>query len=360
MIKRKVVLVILLVLIGARFILLPGEQPKPAVIIEEPVAEYEELILSTETLVMEYGETAVLSIISHPSLEAIWGSSDPDVATVDQDGNVVATGPGSALITVRVEREFATCWVTVNFATITFDPAMVVLRPGEQCAVQVFPALEVAWSIVGPYFASVDSQGLVTALSPGKAEIAATAWGVRAELPLIVYEKILSEEVVLKRLKASLPPEPKAEILADEEKLGKWLVSLSKWQEKLQSMGEYCLFPKKTIETVLSLTERYFTEPVWPLSVEEEEIVLPEGSFYPWREYNSFYEVAIVFTYGKIDGIWLAGEDTIVVTAILEGDVESTFEGEYTFFYRYVLLEDGSFRVEPYPDVEWSDSDYTE
>ena len=90
---------------------------------EEPVTppaplELSEVILDREEAVIKRGETLVLSYTVEPEGvscgQAVWISSDPSVATVDQSGKVVAVSTGTAEITVTVDTKSDICLITVD------------------------------------------------------------------------------------------------------------------------------------------------------------------------------------------------------------------------------------------------------
>ena len=83
--------------------------------------------VSPDSLAMEIGETAQLSASVQPSdaydTSVIWSSSDPSVATVDQNGFVTAVAGGSAQITVKTNDGgyTASCDVDVAYAPLIVD-----------------------------------------------------------------------------------------------------------------------------------------------------------------------------------------------------------------------------------------------
>ena len=76
------------------------------------------LTLSERSLSLEGGMTCTISASIAPSnanhQRAYWWSSNPDVATVDSDGEVVALSKGSAVITAMAGLQTATCEVVVT------------------------------------------------------------------------------------------------------------------------------------------------------------------------------------------------------------------------------------------------------
>ena len=71
------------------------------------------------TIMSEGSLTDTLEVTPVPEnttdeLEYTWESSDPDVATVDQNGNITAKSSGRAVITVRAGELSAACTVYVN------------------------------------------------------------------------------------------------------------------------------------------------------------------------------------------------------------------------------------------------------
>ena len=140
--------------------------------------------ISDSRLSLEEGEEATLTASVFPSdatqSTLTWRSDKPEVATVDQDGNVRAVKAGVAVITVSVsETVFETCTVTVvsRVTGISFDVDELEILPGEshQLKVTVLPenasVPDVNWSSDNAKVAKVSDTGLVTGLSAGVATI---------------------------------------------------------------------------------------------------------------------------------------------------------------------------------------------
>ncbi len=114
-----------------------------------------------------------------------WSSSDENVATVDASGTVTAVGVGTATITVTTEDGgfTASSEVTVTLATVTgvsVAPTELSLQKSYtgQLTAEVLPASSinknVTWSSSDEDVATVDQDGLVTAVEVGEATITVT------------------------------------------------------------------------------------------------------------------------------------------------------------------------------------------
>ena len=81
------------------------------------------LFLDVEELVLEEGESSVITAILSEEAELVWDSSDRSVATVE-DGFVVALKEGETIITAIITdgTVYATCKVTVTERVYTYDP----------------------------------------------------------------------------------------------------------------------------------------------------------------------------------------------------------------------------------------------
>ncbi len=112
-----------------------------------------------------------------------WMSSDTSVATVDEHGNVTAQGVGKATITALVSNGQALrCSVTVtsDVGKVTLSKNDLLLREvGDQetltAAVAVEPGknVPITWISSNPGVATVDTNGVVTAVADGEAKITA-------------------------------------------------------------------------------------------------------------------------------------------------------------------------------------------
>ena len=152
------------------------------------VAELDETEMEMQT-----GETVQFTYHSAPyvgneeSLNIIsWESSDPDVATVDENGNVTAVGAGYAQIKLTSSSQgynsyVSYCVVVVTQAadSVELNKTAVNVGVGQQYALQatVSPSdapQEVVWSTSNKKLADVDENGVVTGKKAGIVTVTAT------------------------------------------------------------------------------------------------------------------------------------------------------------------------------------------
>ena len=165
---------------------------------------YEELIISVtgvkldkEALELVEGDsyqlTATVAPANAHNKKVTWSSSDESIATVDQNGKVIAIKEGTAIITVTTEDggKIATCTVTVTAKEepepdpipvigVTLDKTELALIEGEtaELVATVTPDdadnKNVTWSSSDESIATVDQNGKVTAIKEGTAIITVT------------------------------------------------------------------------------------------------------------------------------------------------------------------------------------------
>lgn len=152
-------------------------------------ASVEKIELDQTFLSLKKGESVVLKATVSPADASnqliTWGTSDPEVATVTQDGKVVAVGGGKASVYAStVDGGFvATCEVVVSvpIQSLSLTPdTKEDLYVGQSFVPEltVMPADAIAdglkWSSSDPNVAEVLSNGTVTAKGPGSAKITVT------------------------------------------------------------------------------------------------------------------------------------------------------------------------------------------
>ena len=137
----------------------------------------------TEDTVLKLGETLQFTATITPDdatdKTVTWSTSDENVATVDEEGLVTAVGIGEAIITATTAdgtELSASCTITVEpilAESITLDitEADMVEEDVLQLTATVLPdettVKTVEWSTSDETVATVDEQGLVTAVAPG-------------------------------------------------------------------------------------------------------------------------------------------------------------------------------------------------
>lgn len=169
--------------------------------------------LSNSSMTVARGTTKQLKSTTNPSptsSKITWTSSDTNVATVDQNGNVTGIGIGSATITAATDNGYsATCSVTIN-APITSmgfeNPSITVYKGDAQKLNLIYAPSDttdsISYSSSDRYNLSVDSTGTITAKYTGTYTITATASsGVKAyctvkviDYPVIVTDITLDQE----------------------------------------------------------------------------------------------------------------------------------------------------------------------
>ena len=149
--------------------------------------------------------------------EVTWSSSNLEVATVDNDGNVTAEGAGTAIITVTtVDGDFTdecTVNVTQPVSDVTLDLKSLTLSNGEeyQLAVTVLPKnatnKNVTWSSSDENIATVDQSGMVKAVSEGHARIIVQTenGGYTDECQITVTHTVSVTDVTLNKEMLELP-----------------------------------------------------------------------------------------------------------------------------------------------------------
>ena len=158
------------------------------IIIENPVTS---ITLNAEQLTMEYGTKEQLTATVAPDDAddpgLTWTSDNEEVATVDENGLVTAVSVGEANITATAvdgSGVTATCKVTVTPKLVTsviLDESELTIEKGftAQLNATVAPDdadnLGLTWTSDNEEVATVDENGLVTAVGEGTATITATA-----------------------------------------------------------------------------------------------------------------------------------------------------------------------------------------
>ncbi|MDE5848521.1 MAG: Ig-like domain-containing protein, partial [Muribaculaceae bacterium] len=160
----------------------------------------------TEVTLTE-GETVNLTATVTPNdatdQTVTWTSSDEDVATVTDEGVVIAVAPGNAVITATAGNVSATCTITVEapfvaVETITLDKTTGSIEEGKtlQLKATVKPTdatdRTVNWTSSDPAVATVDAKGLVTAVKAGTATITAKAGEKSATCTVTVTAKTIA------------------------------------------------------------------------------------------------------------------------------------------------------------------------
>lgn len=143
------------------------------------------VMLSPNLTKINIGETASLYADVYPddatNKGVTWESSRPDVATVSSSGVVTGLKEGSTVITVRTvdggHIDTASVIVRIPVEGVVLFPTEVEMYPGsvKYFVENVFPAnatnKDVTWVSSNPEIATVDSNGMVTAICEGVAYI---------------------------------------------------------------------------------------------------------------------------------------------------------------------------------------------
>ena len=146
----------------------------------------ESIAFESSSYSLKVGESKQLKVTISPenaeNKTLTWSSLDSSIASVDETGTVTAHKSGETTIQATAGAVSASCKVTAytEVERITLDPAEYTLTEGEtvKLTAAVYPedAIDktLTWSSKNPDVATVDSEGTVTAVKAGTAEIVAS------------------------------------------------------------------------------------------------------------------------------------------------------------------------------------------
>lgn len=157
------------------------------------------LTLTPTAVTLKVGNTKQLTATVEPhdrTFTVSFTSDNEQIATVDADGLVKAVAEGTAHITARVGHLTQKCVVTVSnsAATVTLDlkTPTLTIKKGKTAQIDytVTPAdTPVTFVSDKTEIATVDAQGLVTAVTVGSATITLAAAGQEAQVAVTVTEE---------------------------------------------------------------------------------------------------------------------------------------------------------------------------
>ncbi len=149
-----------------------------------------EIVNDDITLAVGGKQTLIVQIYPKTALQAVtWRSTNPDVATVDENGIVTAVGVGECEIIATAsdgrhsddaDVEVTQGGGTIRDVEIVNDDDVEHMAVGQVCTLtaEVYPLTadqHVTWRSTNTAVATVDESGLVTAVGVGECEIIATA-----------------------------------------------------------------------------------------------------------------------------------------------------------------------------------------
>lgn len=189
----------------------------------------EGVFLNKTELRIQLGTSETLEATVQPATTNVkdlkWTSSNPEVASVDANGQVSALALGTADITVTTVDggHTAVCKVTViqSVTGVTLDAETATLRVGEQTlqlTATVHPSdasdKSLVWTSSNAEVASVSETGLVTPLASGEALITVTTvdGGFSATCAVTVVQPVLS--VTLNETSININPDMTFELVA--------------------------------------------------------------------------------------------------------------------------------------------------
>lgn len=215
------------------------------------------ITLNKSNLILYPGQNETLIATLTPTNNGddtiFWASENTNVATVS-NGVVTAVNPGTTIITAISANELkAVCYITVNqidVTGITLNKSSLSLLVGnsERLTATVTPNnatdKSVSWYSHSPSIASVSSEGIVTALTPGTTIIKArTSNGVEASCYITVTSISWTLDDGTLTISGNGPIEDNA--FAARSDIKKVVI-----QNGVTGIGEYAFYNSKNIESV--------------------------------------------------------------------------------------------------------------
>lgn len=155
-----------------------------------------EIRLSEKSVSLENGERHMLRVASSTGHPAKFKSSKSSVASVDENGLILAKKPGQADITVTVDKTAVKCSVTVKKPTLRLSKSAISLYRGGTAKLTVTSSSKSIpkWKTNKKSVATVDSNGTVTAVKNGTAAVTVTVDGVSKTCSVTVKKPTITFE----------------------------------------------------------------------------------------------------------------------------------------------------------------------
>ena len=150
--------------------------------------------LSAKNISLENGGRAILRADTSNGHPVTFKSSKRSVATVDENGTILAKKPGSATITVAADKSTATCKVTVKKPSVKLNKSSASLFRRETLSLSVTSTSKSKpkWKSSKRSVATVSETGKVTAVKHGTATITVTVDGVSKTCQITVKKPEIS------------------------------------------------------------------------------------------------------------------------------------------------------------------------
>ena len=197
-----------------------GKSARCTITVQDKTIAVESIVLSEDTLLLGIDDTATLIATIRPEnateREITWTSSNPEIATVSDQGEVVALQEGTCTVTVSAGGKSAECVVTVSrnvipVKEVILSETSLTLKEGESYTLTatVTPAdateRTVTWKSGNPDVATVSDEGKIEAVHAGTCIITASAGGKVSECMITVTsETIAVEQITLSATSLSL------------------------------------------------------------------------------------------------------------------------------------------------------------
>ncbi len=151
------------------------------------------IILSRYSRTMAIGEEFSLIAVASNGKQPSFKSSKSSIASVNTYGLITAKKAGTCKITAKVKNAEASCNITVKPTTLSITPSTVTLyRQGtRQLAANVSTGHSPVWKSNKSSVATVDENGLVTAVRHGTAKITAKVDGVSKTCTVTVKQPVI-------------------------------------------------------------------------------------------------------------------------------------------------------------------------
>lgn len=166
-----------------------------------PPEEYE-LSMAKNKITMRVGETYTMAVVYTGYNSLTWVSSHENIATVSQNGEIAAVSEGTAYVTVKDGVKNATCKVIVEAApTLTVNVTEATMNVGSTYQVNYTYTGDVAdltWRSRNESVATVDNNGVVTAVAAGNAKIVVSDGNTSKQCTIkVVQGQVMAEEIVV-------------------------------------------------------------------------------------------------------------------------------------------------------------------